>query len=146
MARARKMKFGKKKENIVRQVRSASMDSVLKAIEEGTTNIIKDYCYHGGFEYNVGRRKEVVPPTVCNKIDPDTLQCIAYAGEHTSPVKKCRPVFDEEGNLKECVLGCAFSPVAYYNSLVRHMESTVGAINPLKASKRAAKARKAGGR
>ena len=142
MTRARKTKFGKKRqENIVRQVQTAKMEDVLKAVEDGTTNIIKDYCYHGGFEYHVGRKKEVVPPTVCHKIDPETLQCATYAGEHTSPEKKCRPTFDEEGNLKGCILGCAFSPVAYYNSLVKHVESTVGAINPLKASKRARKAR-----
>jgi len=146
MAKARNAKFGKRKqENTVRQVHTADIEKILKAVKDGETNIVKDYCYHGGFEYNVGRRKEVVPPTVCHKIDPETLQCTVYTGEFTSPEKKCRPVLDAEGNLEKCITGCGFSPVAHYNTIVAFIEreSTVGAVNPLKASKRA---RKAGGR
>lgn len=130
--------MAKKKSTESRTVRRADINSVLKAVEDGKTNLVKDYCYHGGFTYNIGRRQEVVPPTVCHKVDPGTLQCTAYCGEYTSPTRKCRPIFNEDGSFKECKIGCAFSPVANYDIVMKFVEEWgYGKVNPLKASKRA---------
>lgn len=104
-------------------------------VRDGESNVISMYCYHFGDTES----KPPVEAKVCHKISPKTFNCTLYTGEHTSPQKKCRLTGFNEDGIPQVVIGCALSPLVEFERLRAAWADKGRKINPLKASRRAAR-------
>jgi len=119
----------KKKEDNVQQQVQVNALPLYDLVIEKNGNVHPDYCfYHREWDEEVGINKKIVHKVeagVCRKINLETMCCGSYPNP-TTVIKPYNPL-----------LGCPFSPV----ELNKAKGETVLKINPLKASKRARRAK-----